>query len=168
MSLFENWRSTAYNSEQDEKDQKKFWEGYFKMEESIYEKLLSNHKEIVEGTVKELADKYETEILLFTGFLDGINDSLVNSMKLEEIEESSNVKLEINFEKLYYNMLAAKAEWLYSLPQWDNILTAEKRKEITKKQRLSGTVIKSKEPGRNDPCPCGSGKKYKKCCGANK
>lgn len=21
-------------------------------------------------------------------------------------------------------------------------------------------------PGRNDPCPCGSGKKYKKCCGA--
>ncbi|RYF07763.1 MAG: hypothetical protein EOO31_05340, partial [Comamonadaceae bacterium] len=22
-------------------------------------------------------------------------------------------------------------------------------------------------PGRNDPCSCGSGKKYKKCCGAN-
>ena len=22
-----------------------------------------------------------------------------------------------------------------------------------------------KEPGRNDPCPCGSGKKYKNCCG---
>ncbi|MDD6173774.1 MAG: SEC-C metal-binding domain-containing protein [Elusimicrobia bacterium] len=27
------------------------------------------------------------------------------------------------------------------------------------------TVVKGKEPGRNDPCPCGSGKKYKKCCG---
>ena len=25
---------------------------------------------------------------------------------------------------------------------------------------------KPPEPGRNDPCPCGSGKKYKKCCGA--
>lgn len=25
-------------------------------------------------------------------------------------------------------------------------------------------VIKSKKIGRNDPCPCGSGKKYKKCC----
>ena len=23
---------------------------------------------------------------------------------------------------------------------------------------------KKKEPGRNDPCPCGSGKKYKDCC----
>ena len=31
-----------------------------------------------------------------------------------------------------------------------------------------GTVRKpvtSKKVGRNDPCPCGSGKKYKKCCG---
>ena len=25
----------------------------------------------------------------------------------------------------------------------------------------------SKKVGRNDPCPCGSGKKYKKCCGIN-
>ncbi len=25
-----------------------------------------------------------------------------------------------------------------------------------------------KVPGRNDPCPCGSGKKYKKCCGKDK
>jgi uncharacterized protein len=168
MSLFENWRDTAYSSEQDEKAKKKFWEGYFEKEESIYEKLLSNPEEVVEGTVAELADRYETDILLFTGFLDGINDSLVNPMELEALEESSSVKLEIDFEKLYYNMLKAKADWLYNLPQWDSILDAEKRKEITKKQRLSGTVIKSKEPGRNDPCPCGSGKKYKKCCGANK
>lgn len=28
-------------------------------------------------------------------------------------------------------------------------------------------VLKSDKVGRNDPCPCGSGKKYKKCCGAN-
>ena len=35
----------------------------------------------------------------------------------------------------------------------------------------SGTVekkqaVSDKKAGRNDPCPCGSGKKYKKCCGA--
>ena len=29
------------------------------------------------------------------------------------------------------------------------------------------TVRKGKKIGRNDPCPCGSGKKYKKCCGRN-
>jgi uncharacterized protein len=28
------------------------------------------------------------------------------------------------------------------------------------------TIRKEAEPGRNDPCPCGSGKKYKKCHGA--
>jgi preprotein translocase subunit SecA len=27
------------------------------------------------------------------------------------------------------------------------------------------TIRKGKKVGRNDPCPCGSGKKYKKCCG---
>lgn len=30
---------------------------------------------------------------------------------------------------------------------------------------LQGTIVKEKKIGRNDPCPCGSGKKYKKCCG---
>jgi uncharacterized protein len=27
------------------------------------------------------------------------------------------------------------------------------------------TIVLGPQPGRNDPCPCGSGKKYKKCCG---
>ncbi|MBQ8917973.1 MAG: SEC-C domain-containing protein, partial [Oscillospiraceae bacterium] len=31
---------------------------------------------------------------------------------------------------------------------------------LTKKPMRAGTKV-----GRNDPCPCGSGKKYKKCCG---
>ena len=31
----------------------------------------------------------------------------------------------------------------------------------------SGTIVKGKKIGRNDPCPCGSGKKYKNCCGQN-
>lgn len=35
--------------------------------------------------------------------------------------------------------------------------------ESTARQKT--TIIKDKEPGRNEPCPCGSGKKYKKCCG---
>ena len=28
------------------------------------------------------------------------------------------------------------------------------------------TIVKGEQPGRNDPCPCGSGKKFKQCCGA--
>ncbi|MBQ8412376.1 MAG: SEC-C domain-containing protein, partial [Lachnospiraceae bacterium] len=34
-------------------------------------------------------------------------------------------------------------------------------------EKSSKTVIKPPKVGRNDPCPCGSGKKFKKCCGAN-
>ena len=30
---------------------------------------------------------------------------------------------------------------------------------------LQGTIVNENKVGRNDPCPCGSGKKYKKCCG---
>ena len=32
-------------------------------------------------------------------------------------------------------------------------------------EKLGGTIIKGAKVGRNDPCPCGSGKKYKFCCG---
>ncbi len=36
------------------------------------------------------------------------------------------------------------------------------------KEEINKTIVrKEKKIGRNDPCPCGSGKKYKKCCGAN-
>ena len=46
-------------------------------------------------------------------------------------------------------------------------LSEERRKELYKESRNSTTVVKGKKIGRNDPCPCGSGKKYKKCCGRN-
>ncbi|MGM0381724.1 MAG: SEC-C metal-binding domain-containing protein, partial [bacterium] len=32
---------------------------------------------------------------------------------------------------------------------------------------IQKTVVKGEDVGRNDPCPCGSGKKYKYCCGGN-
>ena len=166
MSLFETWRNTAYK-EEDEQSQKEFWENYFEVEESIYDKLLTNSSQPTTGVIKDLAEQFGTDSITFMGFLDGINDSLNESLKLEELEEESSITLDVDLEKLYYNMLAAKAEWLYTLPQWDDLLADDRRKEITKLQRLSGTVVKENKIGRNDPCTCGSGKKYKKCCGAN-
>ena len=38
---------------------------------------------------------------------------------------------------------------------------------IPEREKKNETVRKGETVGRNDPCPCGSGKKYKKCCGAN-
>jgi preprotein translocase subunit SecA len=107
------------------------------------------------------------ELTYFVGFLDGINDSLKNPNPIEEMEADTVVSLDYDKEKLYYNMVAAKADWLYGLEQWDALLTPERRKELYKEQRSSTTVVKPPKIGRNDPCPCGSGKKYKKCCGRN-
>jgi hypothetical protein len=168
MTLLENWRNLAYGNGLDDKQREQLWSGYFTIEKGIYEKILSNPTEVITGTVKELAEKYGTELLIMTGFLDGINDSLKDYQNpIETMEEDTEVKIEIDPEKLYYNMVEAKAEWLYGLPQWDSILSEEKRKELYKQQKASGTIRKGKKIFPNDPCPCGSGKKYKKCCGKN-
>jgi hypothetical protein len=166
MSLLETWREEAYEIEGEE-NQEKFWQEYFDIEKGIYSEILDNPDEPIKGKVSDLAKRFNTDIMHLTGFLDGVNASLKEPIDLEEIEESTELDFSIDIEKLYYNMRGAKADWLYNLPQWDNILTVEKRKEIVKEERLSGTVIKGEKIGRNDPCPCGSGKKYKKCCGAN-
>ena len=165
MSLLEQWRDTAYSKEMDKAALQKFWGTYFQIEKEIYEKLLENPDEEVKGTVKELAEKYGIEVFTMTGFLDGINDSLKEPNPIEEMEEDTVVSLAFDKESLYKNMVDAKADWLYELPQWDEIFTKEKQKELYREQKASGTIRREKKIGRNDPCPCGSGKKYKKCCG---
>ena len=168
MGLLQEWREIAYNQETDKKQLQKFWTEYFLIEKGIYEKLLSNPDEVVKGTVKELAEKYGIKVLTMAGFLDGINDSLKVKNPIETMDENTIVSLCFDKELLYKNMVDAKADWLYELPQWDKIFTPEKRKELYLEQKKSGTVIKPHKVGRNDPCPCGSGKKYKYCCGRNK
>ncbi|HIX14793.1 MAG TPA: SEC-C domain-containing protein [Candidatus Hungatella pullicola] len=168
MTILENWRNLAYGDGLDERSREQLWKNYFIVEKGIYEHILSKPSEVVEGTVEELAKRYGTDIQTMTGFLDGINESLKGyENPIETMDENTVVKIEIDPEKLYYNMVEAKAEWLYNLPEWDNILTEEKRKELYKSQKASGTIVKGPKIGRNDPCPCGSGKKYKKCCGKN-
>ena len=130
--------------------------------------LLADPSNVVKGTVKELADKYNMDLTYMVGFLDGINESLKTPNPIEDMTEDTEVSLDIDLEKLYYNMVEAKAEWLYELPAWNSLLSVERRKELYLQQRKSGTIVKEKKIGRNDPCPCGSGKKYKYCCGANK
>lgn len=165
MALLEQWQSIAYNQQADKGELQRFWKRYFEMEKSVYEKLLASPDEVVEGTVKELADKYELDIMAMTGFLDGINDSLITPNPIEEMEEDTRVSLAFDKEKLYKNMVDAKADWLYELPQWEAIFDQETRKALYIEQKKSGTIVKEAKVYPNDPCPCGSGKKYKKCCG---
>ncbi|MDD7641959.1 MAG: SEC-C metal-binding domain-containing protein [bacterium] len=168
MALLQEWQKIAYNEKEDRGKLQKFWNDYFLLEKGIYEQLLSNPDEKVTGTVKELAERYKVSIMEMTGFLDGINDSLVEANPIDTMEEDTPVNLIFDKEKLYKNMVDAKADWLYELPQWDAIFDAETKKALYLEQKKSGTIRREgKKVGRNDPCPCGSGKKYKQCCGRN-
>ena len=51
---------------------------------------------------------------------------------------------------------------LYNSKIFSEILGLKEEDEKRETNAASGAIV-----GRNDPCPCGSGKKYKKCCGAN-
>ena len=165
MALLKEWRDAAYSNQMDQNTLQRFWGTYFEIEKGIYEQLLENPDEEVKGTVKELAEKYGIEVFTMAGFLDGINESLKEENPIEEMEEDTVVSLAFDKEKLYKNMVDAKADWLYELPMWDEIFDAETKKSLYLEQKKSGTVVVGKKVGRNDPCPCGSGKKYKKCCG---
>ncbi len=163
MGLLEQWKELA-NKERSQHANDAFWKDYLEKEQKNYEYILENRQNVFEGTPSELAVKFGMDETTFAGFLDGINTSLTEPLELSGIESDTPVTMNIDFEKLYFNMLDAKADWLYNLEQWDGILSQEKRSQITKEYRTSKIAVSTKV-GRNDPCPCGSGKKYKKCCG---
>lgn len=166
MALLEKWREMAYSPTANKGDLQKLWAAYFEKEKEIYKKLLKKPDEPVTGTVKALAKKYKVDQMTMTGFLDGINDSLITPNPIEEMDADTEVSLAFDKERLYKNMVAAQADWLYELEEWHKIFDEETLKQFYKEQKSSTTVVKGEKIGRNDPCPCGSGKKYKKCCGA--
>lgn len=164
-TLLGQWRTKAYNKNADKRALEKLWSDYFAVEKEIYKVLLSNPDEAVSGTVIGLADRFHVSIEHMVGFLDGINDSLVNKNPIETMDEDTVVNLSFDKELLYKNMVDARADWLYNLPEWDSILTKEERRRLYLEQKKSGTIVKPKKIYPNDPCPCGSGKKYKNCHG---
>jgi len=74
------------------------------------------------------------------------------------------------FEEMIYNIKEETARILYhvrieKVPEREQVaepITTNQDDSLKKKP-----IVKDKKVGRNDPCPCGSGKKYKQCCGKN-
>ena len=164
MNLYKKWNDMVVDYVQT-KGEGAFWEVYSDIEKRIYTDILSGGSDKYSFTIKELAKKMETTDEFVMGFIDGVNDSLRTPLDLEALGEDSTVELDIDLEKLYFNMLDAKAEYLYTIEAWDSLLSEEKKEEIRKEWKNSKTVKSEPKIGRNDPCPCGSGKKYKKCHG---
>ena len=166
MSLYKSWTDMVVDYVKT-KGENAFWQEHSNLETRIYKDLLSKHKEALKTTIADLSKKYNTTDEFIMGFVDGINDSLKNPYDLETVDNATELVFDIDLEKLYYNMIDAKAQYLYNLPQWDGIFSEEKRKDIRKQYNETKIVRNEQKVGRNDPCPCGSGKKYKKCCGKN-
>ena len=166
MNLLSQWTGIA-EMERTPQENDAFWKEYFDIETQAYKKILARKEDFYDAKLSEIASEFEMTCVVFAGFMDGINASLKSDYDLDKLKEGSKVKLEVDFDKLYYNMLEAKAKWLYTLDEWDDIFTEQERKSIRERWRKDKQAVSNKI-GRNEPCPCGSGKKYKKCCGLNK
>ena len=142
MGLYKEW--TNLLQKQTDATFKEFWEEYSGAETVIYKDILANKTTKFEGKVSELAAKYEVREIIFMGFLDGISTSLNNEIDLDAIEADSDICLDIDFEKLFFNMLKADADYLYTLEEWDDIYDDEKKAEIATAYRRSRTVVKEK------------------------
>ncbi|MCL1998244.1 MAG: SEC-C metal-binding domain-containing protein [Turicibacter sp.] len=162
MALFDAWKRVAYDAQG--QAIKHIWDTYLAKEKDVYKAILSQKLNVIEGTVGEFAERFGLTAVDSAVFMDGIKEAVDNLPKIEEIETDTYIKLEIDFKRLYQQMVEYKAKPLYSLPEWNDIFTEDEQKEFYIAQKRSHTIVKNDKIGRNDPCPCGSGKKYKKCC----
>ncbi len=168
MSYFSVWTEKIEDNS-DQQAFQAFVEHYYETEQHAYDLILQGYPDFsLKGTAAQLAERleYDGDMVLFLGFLDGVNQSLATPIDLEGVTDETELDLVIDYEALLYNMHDAKAEWLFKLNSWENVFTQEKRDEIVKRFRTDHIAVSNKI-GRNDPCPCGSGLKYKKCHGKN-
>ena len=165
MTLLKQWQDLM--DQQTEDTFEEFWKEYAGTEKRVYQHILANYPEKLSGKFSELVEKFEAKPAIFMGFMDGINSSLKTANDLEAVTEDSDLEFDIDYEALFFNMLKADADYLYTLEEWLNVFDEEKLASLVKAYKRSKIVRVAKKPGKNDPCPCGSGKKYKNCCGRN-
>lgn len=127
-----------------------------------------------------LGSDYKTE---FTEAVDVVRDIFINNKIKKELVDSvilelmyyikndlgtmsivtllENRGIDISDKGEGSKLVEAIAELYNNTHMW--VLKGLTAKELEERRKV--TIVKEKEPGRNEPCPCNSGKKYKKCCG---
>ena len=114
------------------------------------EYFLLNDK-ISANLIKKVASKHKN-------FMEIVNKVLQNSYRLDDILKKYK-------NKYLQNKIFSSTTVLYKSKAFSQTLGIIE--EAEEKPKLDLTQIDISKIGRNDPCPCGSGKKFKKCCGAN-
>jgi len=165
MALQDAWKRIAIDVKGE--PVKHVWDEYLAKEKVIYANILRSKTTRLEGTVAELAENFKLPTTHMFAFLDGIHEAVDGVPELETIEEDTAIAFDIEYDRLYKQMVEYKADELYEMPEWDGVFTKERQKELYTEQKKSHTVVRNEaKTGRNEACPCGSGKKFKKCCGA--
>jgi preprotein translocase subunit SecA len=161
-------------------------------QDQLYEDLLERIKERYDAREKEFSESVmrdlENYVLLQT--LDSLwKDHLLNMDHLKEGiglrgygQRDPLVEYKKEAHEIFEDMIERLKEETVRLLFHIQLQREEQVQELRKEQEeqpmfygppeggapRSQAVRKDKKVGRNDPCPCGSGKKYKKCCGVNK
>ena len=143
----------------------------------IYDQLVSEYENKIEEVPKDISDEFEKVIML----------NVIDKYWTEHINTMSHLREGIHL-RSYAQTDPLRAYTVEGYDMFDKMMEsidrdvtvflcrAEikqniERKEVAKNQVTNdgkdheSTIKKSKKVGRNDPCPCGSGKKYKNCCG---
>jgi preprotein translocase subunit SecA len=99
--------------------------------------------------------------MMFESLIDRINEKTVNVLwKFQVPEEQVQAKKRQPYQRMRTVHESAVNLGFNSAEESDIQKASRERSMKSKPVRVEQKV------GRNDPCPCGSGKKYKKCCGA--
>ncbi len=112
----------------------------------------------------ELMDRIEDETIRYLFFLQATNEAPVLPFRQDDDEEPE----EDDTAEREAVAAAAKA----SMQDLTRNIVRKKDRELEQLQFVGGdstttaAPVRNAKVGRNDPCPCGSGKKFKKCCGA--
>ena len=145
--------------------------------ETIYDNVLKDYEEKLADIPEEVSNEFEKAISL----------RVIDSNWMEHISTMSHLREGVGL-RGYANVNPLDAYTKEGYNLFDNMLNKintdisiyllkseirqnTERKEVVKKVITNDgkdtvkTSKKSDKVGRNDPCPCGSGKKYKQCCG---
>ena len=69
------------------------------------------------------------------------------------------------FEEMTASIQEDTVKLLFNIESPDKMQRKRMAQPVSTNVKKQKPIVKGKKIGRNDPCPCGSGKKYKKCCG---
>ena len=151
--------------------------GEYEVIDIIYDKVLKDYQEKLEDIPMEVVNEFEKAITL----------RVIDSHWMEHISTMSHLREGIGL-RGYANENPLQAYTMEGYNLFDSmmntinkevatyLLKSEIRQNIERKEVVKKTITndgkdavriqrKSNKVGRNDPCPCGSGKKYKQCCG---